>query len=48
MSVCDDLGSCIKRKCNDSGRIHWMIDKEIPIFKNESREYIDKLIYVGE
>ena len=26
----------------------WEIDKDIPIFKNEGREYIDKLIYVGE
>jgi len=27
---------------------HWIIDKNIPIFKGEDREYIDKLIYVGE
>lgn len=26
----------------------WIIDKEIPIFKGEDREYIDKLIFVGE
>lgn len=26
----------------------WIIDKDIPIFKGEDREYIDKLIYVGE
>ena len=26
----------------------WIIDKEIPIFKGEDRNYIDKLIYVGE
>lgn len=24
----------------------WIIDKEIPIFKGEGREYIDKLIYI--
>lgn len=29
-------------------RSKWIIDKEIPIFKGEGREYIDKLIYVGE
>ena len=29
-------------------RTHWIIDKEIPIFKNEDREYIEKLINVGE
>ena len=27
---------------------HWIIDKEIPIFKGDNREYIDKLINVGE
>ena len=26
----------------------WVIDKEIPIFKGEDREYIDKLIYIGD
>lgn len=29
-------------------RMRWIIDKEIPIFKGEDRNYIDKLIYVGE
>ena len=29
-------------------RTHWVIDKEIPIFKGEGREYIDKLIYIGD
>lgn len=26
----------------------WIIDTDIPIFKGESREYIDRLIFVGE
>ena len=26
----------------------WKIDKKIPIFRNEEREYIDKLVFVGE
>jgi tRNA(His) 5'-end guanylyltransferase len=26
----------------------WIIDRNIPIFKGEDREYIDKLVYVGE
>lgn len=26
----------------------WSIDKNIPIFKGEDRDYIDKLVYVGE
>ena len=29
-------------------RPNWVIDKEIPIFKGEGREYIDDLVYVGE
>lgn len=29
-------------------RSHWIIDKEIPIFKGEGREYIDRLVFVGE
>lgn len=29
-------------------RSKWVIDKEIPIFKGEGREYIEKLIMVGE
>lgn len=29
-------------------RSKWVIDKEIPIFKGEVREYIEKLIMVGE
>ena len=27
---------------------HWIIDKEIPIFKGKGREYIDRLVFVGE
>lgn len=26
----------------------WIIDKEIQIFKGEGREYIDRLVYIGE
>ena len=42
---------CIKEKylVNDSiERTHWVIDRDIPIFKGENREYIEKLVYVGE
>lgn len=35
--------SCIK---NEEGK--WFIDKEIPILKGINRNYIDKLIFVGE
>lgn len=30
------------------GSSRWIIDKEIPIFKGEGRQYIDKLVMVGE
>lgn len=42
---------CIKRKYtneNEDIRTHWIIDKEIPIFKGEGRNYIEDLIYFGE
>ena len=29
-------------------RSRWIIDKEIPIFKGEGRDYIEKLVMVGE
>lgn len=29
-------------------RSHWIIDKNIPIFKGEDRRYIEHLINVGE
>ena len=29
-------------------RPHWIIDTKIPIFKGEGREYIDRLVFVGE
>lgn len=29
-------------------RSRWIIDKDIPIFKGEGREYIDRLVMVGE
>lgn len=42
-------GSCCIRKENEeAGRPNWVIDTEIPIFKGEGREYIEKLIFVGE
>ena len=26
----------------------WIIDTDIPIFRNEGREYIDRLVFIGE
>ena len=43
-------GTCVI-KTNDSGvnnDDNWFIDKNIPIFKGDDRNYIDKLIMVGE
>ena len=34
--------------CCIKDSIGWIIDVNIPIFKGEDREYIDKLVYVGE
>jgi tRNA(His) 5'-end guanylyltransferase len=34
--------------CCIKGSDGWIIDVDIPIFKGEDREYIDKLVYVGE
>ena len=46
-SVSQKRGSCcIKETYEHEGvqRTHWVIDNNIPIFKEENREYIDKLI----
>ena len=29
-------------------RSRWIIDTNIPIFRNEGREYIDRLVFVDE
>lgn len=43
-------GSCCIKETykhnDDTLRTHWIIDKEIPVFKGEKRDYIDKLVYV--
>lgn len=39
-------GTCVvKREVKDK-RGHWHIDKDIPIFKDEDRDYIDRLIFI--
>lgn len=53
--VIKDNTTCVFVKADEEGnhvsgstqRPHWVIDTEIPIFKGEGREYIDKLIRVG-
>jgi len=42
-TVCKRGSACLK---NEEGK--WFIDTEIPILKGEDRNYIDKLIYIGE
>lgn len=37
-------GACCVR--NGDGK--WIIDRDIPIFKGEARDYIEKLVFVGE
>lgn len=44
--ICDD--DEIHELISKTLRSYWIIDKEIPIFKGEGREYIDRLINVGE
>lgn len=41
---------CIKEeyRFNDSLRLRWIIDNDIPIFKGDNRKYIEDMIYVGE
>lgn len=42
-TVCKRGSACLKNK---EGK--WFIDTEMPILKDEDRNYIDKLIYIGE
>ena len=46
---------CVKKEIENNSevrsieyRTEWVIDTEIPVFKGDGREYIDKLIFIGE
>jgi len=39
---------CIKKYDENTGHNEWVIDNEIPIFKEEGRAYIDNLVFCGE
>ena len=39
-SLNDDLSPVV--------RVDWIIDNEIPMFKGENRDYVDKLVYIGD
>ena len=44
-------GSCVIKEIyteNNAERSRWVIDRDIPIFKGDGRDYIDKLVMVGE
>ena len=53
--IIKDNTTCVFVKADEEGnhvsgstqRPHWVVDTDIPIFKGEGREYIDKLIRVG-
>ena len=45
---CKRGACCIKTEGTENERPGWVIDREIPIFRNEDREYVDKLVYVEE
>ena len=45
---CQRGACCIRRKESGVLSREWMIDRSIPIFKGSDREYIDKLVFVGE
>ena len=42
------FGENKKSSIENIERQHWIIDKNIPIFKGESREYIERFVNVGE
>lgn len=44
----DGVTEAIMLRDTTKSENEWIIDKEIPIFRNEGREYIEKLINVGE
>lgn len=49
LETCLKRGSCCVRKENaEAGKSNWIIDREIPQFKGDGREYIEKRIFVVE
>lgn len=46
---------CVKKEIENNSKVRateyrteWVIDTEIPVFKGDGREYIDRLIFIGE
>ena len=48
LSTYQKRGSCCIKFDDGVNRPYWIIDRDIPIFKGEGREYIERFIYVGE
>lgn len=46
MPVHDERGSCCIKDAAEGERGNCKIDLDIPFFKGEGREYIDKLVYI--
>lgn len=44
----DGVTSTVQLRDTSKSENKWIIDTDIPIFKGEGREYIDRLIFVGE
>ena len=44
----DDVIETAQLRDTSKSENEWVIDTEIPIFKGEGREYIDRLVFVGE
>ena len=44
----DDVMETAQLRDTSKSENEWIIDTEIPIFKGEGREYIDRLVFVGE
>lgn len=44
----DDVMETAQLRDTSKSEKEWIIDTEIPIFKGEGREYIDRLVFVGE
>jgi trehalose utilization protein len=44
----DGITETVKLRTSKEKESNWIIDKDIPIFKGEGREYIEKLVMVGE
>lgn len=45
---CDSIMETVQLRNTSKSENEWIIDTKIPIFKDEGREYIDRLIYIGE